>query len=100
MSKLIFSRPGAKLLTFDDRYLDYIVDLRSIMETRSLTVDALARCCGCSDQAIYDIINGRHDPSLSLLIRLCVVLNCSVSDLVEICDLDATPIDDLCYLFI
>lgn len=84
---LYFAHEGYSIINFDSKLYEYRVELKERREERGFSVAQLAERCNVSDQAIYNIENCINDPSLSLLIKLCAVLKCSLYELVDIHDL-------------
>ncbi len=57
--------------------------LLNLIETRQLDADTLAKSCGMSKDTMAKIMAG-EDVKLSTLAKLCLILKCSLDDIVEV----------------
>ena len=58
-------------------------NLKRIREDRNLTQDDIAREIGISRQSVSKWENGVAEPDLETISKLCIILNCSLEDLVN-----------------
>ena len=73
--------------TFPDAFVERLLSddhpLKVWREYRGLTVAALAAVCKVSPPALSQIENGKRKPSVTLLKRLAVALQCDMEDLLN-----------------
>lgn len=50
--------------------------LRTLLESKGITQDELARRCKVSRQAIGQLLSGRHSPTLRTIARIAGVIGC------------------------
>ena len=65
---------------------DIFVKLSELRSDRGLTQSQLAHNCTVSINTISSIERGEFFPSLALIVKLCLVLDCKFSDLVQVVD--------------
>lgn len=61
-----------------------MIRAREIREKQNLTQYSLAKMIGICQGSLSDIESGKKNPSLEVLIRLALALNCSLDELVDL----------------
>ena len=69
-----------------EKTLDELIsyNLKQEIEQSGKTKSEIARAIGVSNPTISQYLSGRIQPSLSTLSKLCIFLNCSADDILNI----------------
>jgi transcriptional regulator with XRE-family HTH domain len=60
--------------------MSQLIDLlRTAIDNKQVTVASLAAHADCSRQAIYDILNGTHEPKIGFVEKLLECLNAEIT---------------------